>query len=90
MKTFNLAVIAAAVALVTSSITYAQDSHNNINVQNISKRPYAHTLPKEAYQKAEQFEGATLIRSEAEEQEASAQEQKNRVHRSNNFSRRPY
>ena len=90
MKTFNLAAIVATVALIGSTAVYAKDAHNNMHVQNFSKRPYAQPLPKEAYQKAEQFEGATLIRSEAEEQEASAQEQKNRVHRSNNFSRRPY
>ena len=89
MKTFNLVAIVATVALIGSTAVYAKDAHNNMHVQNFSKRPYAQPLPKEAYQKAEQFEGATLVRGDLNE-EGSVTEQKQQVQRLNNISRRPY
>ena len=89
MKTFNLAAIVATVALIGSTAVYAKDAHNNMHVQNFSKRPYAQPLPKEAYQKAEQFEGATLVRGDLNE-DGNVTEQKQQVQRLNNISRRPY
>lgn len=87
MKSLNLAVIVSTAVLMVSGVASAdtRDVHN----QNFSKRPYHQPLPDSAYQKADEFEGATLVRGELSEEEAAID--KNRqVLRMNNLSKRAY
>jgi len=90
MKSLNLAVIVSAVALMVSGLASAEDAFNkNVHNQNLSKRPYAQPLPESAYQKANEFEGATLVRGEVNE-DGSATDHKQQAQRLNNLSKRPY
>jgi hypothetical protein len=90
MKSLNLAVIVSAVALMVSGLASAGDAYNkNVHNQNFSKRPYAQPLPDSAYQKGNEFEGATLVRGEVSE-DGNAVDQKQQAQRLNNLSKRPY
>jgi hypothetical protein len=90
MKTLNLAVIVSAVALMVSGVVHAEDAFKkNVHNQNFSKRPYAQPLPDSAYQKANEFEGATLVRGDVNE-DGNAVNQKQQAQRLNNLSKRPY
>lgn len=90
MRTINLAVILSAVALMASGLANAEDAYKqNVHNQNFSKRAYAQPLPESAYQKADGFEGATLVRGEIGE-DGSAVDQKQHAQRLNNLSKRPY
>ena len=90
MKSLNLAVIVSTVALMVSGLASAQDAFDkNVHNQNFSKRPYAQPLPESAYQKANEFEGATLVRGEVSE-DGNAIDSKQEAQRLNNLSKRPY
>jgi hypothetical protein len=90
MKSLNLAVIVSAAALMVSGLASAGDAYTkNVHNQNFSKRPYAQPLPDSAYQKGNEFEGATLVRGEVSE-DGSAVDQKQQTQRLNNLSKRPY
>ena len=83
--------IVSTAALLVSGTVLAQDTYkNNAHNQNfMSKRPYAQPLPDNAYEKNNEFEGATLIRGEVEESE-SAINKHTQVQRMNQLSKRPY
>ncbi|MES2546767.1 MAG: hypothetical protein V4575_03605 [Pseudomonadota bacterium] len=91
MKSLNLAVIVSSAVLMVSGAVHAADTYkNNAHNQNfMSKRPYAQTLPDSAYQKSDEFEGATLVRGEVEAEERALN--KNiQLQRMNQLSKRPY
>ncbi len=90
MKKLNLAVIVSVVALMVSGLANAEDAYRkNVHNQNLSKRAYAQPLPEAAYQKADGFEGATLVRGEVSE-DGNVADQKQHAQRLNNLSKRPY
>ncbi len=64
MKSLKLAVVVSSVVLMVSGLSQAQESKHN-NHQHLSKRPYQEVLPDSAYNKSDNFEGATLIAKEA-------------------------
>jgi len=88
MKSLNLAVIVSTAALMLSGVAHAEDFTKN-HYQNLSKRPYSQPLPDSAYQKSNEFEGATLVRGELSEQELTANKHKEMM-RLNQLSKRPY
>ncbi len=89
MNSLNLAVIVFTVVLMVSGVanadTYTKNGHN----QNLSKRPYHQPLPDSAYQKTDEFEGATLVRGELSEDEAAVNKNQ-QILRMNNLSKRSY
>ncbi len=91
MKSLNLAVIVSSAVLLVSGAVHAEDAYkkNVHNQNNMSKRPYAQPLPESAYQKSNEFEGATLVRGEVSE-DGNAVDQKQQAQRLNNLSKRPY
>jgi hypothetical protein len=91
MKSLNLAVILSTVALLISGAAFAEDTYKkNVHNQNfMSKRPYAQPLADGAYEKNNEFEGATLILGEIEENE-SAFNKNIQLQRMNQLSKRPY
>lgn len=90
MKSLNLAVIVSSAILLVSGAVMANDTYTkNVHNQNFSKRPYSAPLPDSAYQKANEFEGATLVRGEVSE-DGNAVDQKQQAQRLNNLSKRPY
>ncbi|MES2579091.1 MAG: hypothetical protein V4552_00980 [Pseudomonadota bacterium] len=90
MKSLNLAVIVSAAALIVSGAVNAEDTYTkNVHNQNLSKRPYYQPVPDSAYQKANEFEGATLVRGELSEDEITANKHQ-QVMRMNQLSKRPY
>lgn len=90
MKSLNLAVIVSAAVLMASGAASAGDTFNkNVHNQNLSKRPYHQPVPDSAYQKTNEFEGATLVRGDAEATE-SATNKHQQVMRMNHLSKRPY
>lgn len=68
MKTFKLAAIISSVLLLGASVAQADVSYNKeVHNQNFSaKRPYQQVLPESAYNKADQWEGATLSANDAQ------------------------
>lgn len=72
MKSKGLIGVVTAALLLTVGATQAEDSreHNIIN-QNISKRPYQAATPDASANKAEQWEGATLVKDEVREEKAT-------------------
>lgn len=90
MKSLNLAVIVSSAMLLVSGAVMADSTYTkNVHSQNFSKRPYHQPLPESAYQKANEFEGATLVRDQLNE-DGNAAEQKQQAQRLNNLSKRPY
>lgn len=91
MKSINLAVIVSAATLLLSGLAHAEDAYQkSVRNQNlVSKRPYAQPLPESAYQQADTFEGATLVRGEVNE-DGNAVDTKQQAQRLNNLSKRPY
>lgn len=91
MKSLNLAVIISTAALMLAGVANAADTYtkNVHNQNNLSKRPYSQPLPDSAYQKGNEFEGATLVRGELSEEEVTANQHK-QVMRMNQLSKRPY
>jgi hypothetical protein len=91
MKSLNLAVIVSSAALLVSGFVHAEDAYQkSVRNQNlVSKRPYAQPLPESAYQKANEFEGATLVRGEVSE-DGNVVDSKQQAQRLNNLSKRPY
>lgn len=91
MKSLNLAVVVSSAILMVSGAVHAEDAYKqSVHNQNMmSKRPYAQPLPESAYQKSNEFEGATLIRGEGEADESALGKNK-QVQRLNQLSKRPY
>ena len=91
MKSLNLAVIISIAVLLVTGAAQAETTYkNNAHNQNfISKRPYHQPLPDSAYQKGNEFEGATLERGEISEEERVLNK-KNQIQRMNQLSKRPY
>ena len=90
MKSLNLAVIVSTVALMMAGAVQAEETYTkNVHNQNLSKRPYHQPLPDSAYQKGNEFEGATLVRGELSE-EQTAVNKNQQVMRLNQLSKRPY
>lgn len=89
MKNLNLAVLVSSAVFMLSGVASAEDTYKNHHHQNLSKRPYSQPLPDSAYQKSNEFEGATLVRGELSEQELTANKHKE-VMRLNQLSKRPY
>ncbi len=88
MKTINLAIIASSILLLVCSVAHADELRSNINHQNISKRPYQEVLSESAYNKKDNWEGATLIDDDAEGETAGSEGIK-RIN-INNLGKRPY
>ncbi len=90
MKSLNLAVIVSTVALMLAGAAQAEETYTkNVHNQNLSKRPYHQPLPDSAYQKSNEFEGATLVRGEVSEEQAAVNKNQ-QVMRLNQLSKRPY
>lgn len=90
MKSLNLAVIVSTVALMLAGVAQAEETYTkNVHNQNLSKRPYHQPLPDSAYQKSNEFEGATLVRGEVSEEQAAVNKNQ-QVMRLNQLSKRPY
>jgi len=90
MKSLNLAVIVSTVALMMAGAVQAEETYTkNVHNQNLSKRPYHQPLPDSAYQKGNEFEGATLVRGELSEEQIAVNKNQ-QVMRLNQLSKRPY
>lgn len=90
MKSSNLAVIISTAALMLASAANAEDTYRkSVHNQNLSKRPYHQPLPDSAYQKSNEFEGATLVRGELSEEQIAVNKNQH-VMRMNQLSKRPY
>ncbi len=81
MKTL-ITLICSALLIASASAFADNNPRNHINNQNLSKRPYQQA--PEAANKAENFEGATLIK---EETKAEKTQKTLQLH---NLGRRPY
>lgn len=90
MKSLNLAVIVSSAVLLASGAVHAKGEYaKNLHHQNLSKRPYHQPIADSANQKANEFEGATLVRGELSEDETAANKHQ-QVMRINQLSKRPY
>ena len=86
MKNLNLALIVGVIMSMASSLLQANDM-NEISNQNLSKRPY-HQMPKEQLDnKADSFEGATVIKEAEKPKAGPTNYQRLRI---NMLSRQPY
>lgn len=81
MKSKNLIAVLSAGLLLAAGAAYADDAEYNINQQNLSKRPYQ-KAPAES--KKDNFEGATLINEEVQE------DKKHKQMRLHMLGKRPY
>lgn len=89
MKSLNLAVIVSTAVLMASGVANADTYTKDVYHQNLSKRPYHQPVADSVYQKANEFEGATLVRGELSEDETAANKHQ-QVLRMNQLSKRPY
>lgn len=65
MKASRIAVALSAALVLASGLAQAESEYKNSHQNNFtSKRPYSQPLPESAYQKDDQWEGATLINKE--------------------------
>ena len=89
MKSKRLIGLTTLALLLTAGVTQAgDDSDHNIVNQNLSKRPYQEAPATTTANKAESWEGATLVKDEASEKKAGpTQYQKFRIHM---LGQRPY
>lgn len=88
MKALNLAVIVSAVVLLASGVAQAQvtDKHD-INNQNLSKRPYQQLPDESAYNKGDNWEGATLVKEGSSAESGPTKYQQLRI---NMLGKQPY
>lgn len=84
MKNKWIVTLLGAVTLLAAGSVYAAEENNDINNQNLSRRPYQPMPDEAAYNKKQHFEGATLIE---ENVEAEKTHKKMLI---NNLGRRPY
>ncbi|OYZ09434.1 MAG: hypothetical protein B7X95_07970 [Methylophilaceae bacterium 17-44-8] len=89
MKSINHIGIVTMVLLLTAGVSQAgDDSDHNIINQNLSKRPYQQVPVESTANKADHWEGATLVKEVPEDKKASpTQYQKFRI---NMLGQRPY
>lgn len=86
MKKLQLAVTIAAALLLATGVAQANDK-NHVGNQNLSKRPY-HQLPDEsAYNKGNDWEGATLVKEQDRAEAGPTQYQRLRI---NMLGKQPY
>lgn len=83
MKTKFLMTLLSSAMLFAVSAVNADEDYTQINKQNLSKRPYQH-VPANAANKKDNFEGATLIKEDAQE------DTKHKQMRLNMLGKRPY
>ncbi|PPC83381.1 MAG: hypothetical protein CTY38_04460 [Methylotenera sp.] len=83
MKTKYLMTLLSSAMLFAVSAVNADEDYTQINKQNLSKRPYQH-VPANAANKKDNFEGATLIKEDAQE------DTKHKQMRLNMLGKRPY
>lgn len=83
MKTKFLMTLLSSAMLFAVSTVNADEDYTQINKQNLSKRPYQH-VPANAANKKDNFEGATLIKEDAQE------DTKHKQMRLNMLGKRPY
>lgn len=88
MKSLNLTVIVSTAMLMMSGAINAEETSTYQAQQNFAKRPYHQPLPESAYQKQNEFEGATLVTEDNDE--AKADVSKHKQLRINMLGRRPY
>ena len=86
MKNKSLIGIAALLLLATTAAQSGYDEEKNIVNQNLSRRPY-HQAPDTTANKAEEFEGATLVKESAEEKAEPNKYQQLRIRM---LGRQPY
>ncbi|MBM3350527.1 MAG: hypothetical protein FJY53_01825 [Betaproteobacteria bacterium] len=86
MKSFNLAVIVSTAILLASGLAYATDK-DNVNNQNLSKRPYQQLPDESANNKEEGWEGATKVTGEDKAKDGPTEYQKLRI---NMLGKQPY
>ncbi len=84
MKNKYLVTLLAAATLLAAGSIYAEEDYKHMNNQNLSKRPYQQVPAESAYNKKENFEGATLINENAET------DGKHKQMRLNMLGKRPY
>ncbi len=89
MKSTSRIGLAGLALLFAVSVTYAgEDSDGNIINQNLSKRPYQEAPAASSANKADHWDGATLVKEAPGEKKASpTQYQKFRI---NMLGQRPY
>lgn len=86
MKTLNLAVIVSAAIFVASGLAHAADKDNASN-QNLSKRPYQQLPDESAYNKGDNWEGATLMKERSSPESGPTKYQQLRI---NMLGKQPY
>jgi hypothetical protein len=88
MKTLNIAAIVSTAVLLAAGAAHAEDAFkkNDYNHNFMAKRPYQAVVANTAQQKDQQWEGATLIASPADEANLNNQSKL----RLNMLSKRPY
>lgn len=85
MKQISIIATLAAAMLLPAGAAYAGNvQHDNINKQNLSRRPYQQ-VPAESASKKENFEGATLMNEDSENHKKNQQQI-----RLNMLGKRPY
>lgn len=83
MKTINVLVLVFITTLMASGLAQAKDK-NDINNQNLSKKPYQQLPDESAYNNEESWEGATLVK---EQDSGPTEYQKLRI---NMLGKQPY
>lgn len=86
MKTLNLAVVVSTVIILASGLANATDGENVSN-QNLSKRPYQQMPDEPAYNKGDNWEGATLVKERSSAESGPTQYQQLRI---NMLGKQPY
>lgn len=90
MKTLNLAAVVSSVLLLVAGAAHAEGAYktNGYNHNFMAKRPYQATVENSAQQKDAQWEGATLIKDQAQTDENTLSNRN--VLRVNMLGKRPY
>lgn len=88
MKASKIVVALSATLLLASGLAQAESEYKQSHQNNFtSKRPYSQPLPDSAYQKDDQWEGATLINKE---DRAAGQPTRQQQMRINMLGKQPY
>ena len=89
MKATRFTVALSAALFLASGVAQAESEFSKNSHQNnfTSKRPYSQPLPESAYQKNDQWEGATLINQEDRAAGVPSKQQQMRI---NMLGKQPY
>lgn len=90
MKKLNLVIVLSSALILASGFVQADELRKNSNNQNLSKRPYQEVLPDSAYNKQENWEGATLISDDAPTESGESGADSIRKININMLGKRPY